>query len=76
MARMKRPEPQPKDPAKAEPAPPSAPTPAGSCVVLVEMGVNKSGVRCPAGTVIGPNVEGWPEHRVQAHLRDGRAKHQ
>jgi len=32
------------------------------------------GVMCKAGDLIGPNVDGWPAHRVEAHLRDGRAE--
>lgn len=43
-------------------------------VVLLMDGVNAHRVRCPSGTVIAPNIDGWPAHRVAAHLRDGRAK--
>lgn len=43
-------------------------------VRLIVSSVAVGGVKCTAGAIIGPNVEGWPAHRVEAHLRDGRAE--
>lgn len=47
---------------------------AGSRVRLTVNSVAVGGVMCKAGDFIGPNVDGWPAHRVEAHLRDGRAE--
>lgn len=35
--------------------------------------LNAHRVLCPAGMVIAPDVDGWPEHRVGIHLRHGYA---
>lgn len=42
-------------------------------VKLTEARLNSKGQTCAAGTVISPNVEGWPEHRVNFHLQHGYA---
>lgn len=35
--------------------------------------LNAHRVLCPAGTVIAPDVDGWPEARVALHVRHGHA---
>jgi hypothetical protein len=42
-------------------------------IALVVDSVSAKGRRCPIGTIISPNIDDWPEHRVAAHVRDGRA---
>lgn len=49
--------------------------PAGVVVLLVDR-LNAQRRWCPAGTVIGPNIEGWPAHRVQLHVQHGYARQQ
>lgn len=41
---------------------------------LVVPRLNAHRVMCPAGTVIAPNVDGWPDARVGLHLRHGHAE--
>lgn len=65
--------PEPPAPAGALPEPPAASPARTAAVVLVVEAVSAVGKKCPAGTVIAPDVEGWPPHRVQAHLRNGQA---
>lgn len=69
---------EPAAPAAPEPSEPEGHPPAASpsveTVVLTVDAVAAGGRPCKAGSVIAPNVEGWPDHRVAAHLRDGRAK--
>lgn len=43
-------------------------------VTLTADRLNAKGASCVAGTVISPNVEGWPEHRVNWHLQHGYAQ--
>lgn len=54
-------------------APAPTPTPDAETVILTVDAVSVGGVKCPAGAIIAPGVEGWPAHRVHAYLRDGRA---
>lgn len=49
--------------------------PAGAVVLLVGR-LDAHRKWCGAGTVIGPNIEGWPEHRVQLQLQHGYARQQ
>lgn len=51
-----------------------APASAQGQVVLLRESVDARGVKCPAGMVIGPEVEGWPKHRVDNHVRNKMAK--
>lgn len=57
-------------PSTAVHVPPPAPT---VVIALTADSISAKGARCPAGMVISPNIDGWPEHRVAAHVRDGRA---
>lgn len=41
---------------------------------LVVPRLNAHKVLCPAGTVIAPDVDGWPDARVALHLRHGHAE--
>ncbi len=43
-------------------------------IVLTVNSIDASRKAVEAGTVIAPDVEGWPAHRVARHLRDGMAK--
>lgn len=43
-------------------------------VRLTQPSVAVGGMKWKAGAMISPNVDGWPAHRVAAHLRDGRAE--
>ncbi|MCS6297160.1 MAG: hypothetical protein H8K09_13070 [Nitrospira sp.] len=51
----------------------SAPPVEGEIRLLVPR-LNAHRVMCPAGTVIAPNVDGWPDARVGLHLRHGHAE--
>jgi len=55
-------------------APSAAPAPSVPVVTLLVDSINARGLKCPAGTVIAPDVDGWPVHRVQRHLRDKLAR--
>jgi hypothetical protein len=50
-----------------------APLPAGTVVLRVER-LDANRQVCAAGTVIAPNVEGWPVHRVASALQHGYAR--
>mgnify|MGYP003385924518 CR=1 FL=1 len=54
---------------------PRVESPAGAVVLLVDR-LDAHRQRCLAGTVISPNVEGWPAHRVQLHVQHGYAQQQ
>lgn len=41
---------------------------------LVVPRLNAYKMMCPAGTVIAPDVDGWPDARVGLHLRHGHAE--
>lgn len=74
LSRPDPPAPPPTVPPPIPAAPNAAPPAAVQPVVLLEASVSAHGVLCPAGTVIAPNIDGWPAHRVAAHVRNGRAK--
>lgn len=63
---------------KTKPAPATMSEPVAAsgapCVRLRAASVAVGGMKYQAGALISPNVEGWPAHRVEAHLRDGRAE--
>jgi hypothetical protein len=48
------------------------PAPAGSIVLNVER-LDAKGRKCPAGTVISGDAEGWPAHRVKLQVLHGHA---
>lgn len=60
-------------PAAAPAAAPPAPSLVAGSVVLTVARLNANREVCPAGTVISPTVDGWPEHRVQRELLHGHA---
>jgi len=43
-------------------------------VVLLVDRLNAHRQWCQAGTVIAPDVDGWPAHRVALHVRHGYAR--
>lgn len=45
----------------------------GAVIRLLVPRLNAHRVLCPAGTLIAPDVEGWPNHRVVMHLRHAHA---
>lgn len=53
---------------------PPAPAIAPGSVVLKVPRVDALHCEWPAGSVIAPNVEGWPAHRVQHVLNNGYAE--
>ena len=69
-----------KPPAPAVPAPAKPPVlaPAKAAAVaqvkLLVDRINANGILCKAGTVIAPNVEGWPDYRVKRDVREKFAK--
>jgi hypothetical protein len=47
---------------------------AAAAVVLTQDAIDAQGRRCAAGSQIAPQVDGWPVHRVMAHLQQGMAE--
>lgn len=58
----------------AAPSTESVSASASSTVVLIRDSIDARGKRCQAGMTIAPDVDGWPDHRVEQHMRDKLAE--